>query len=216
MMSASPHSPRLGTGRWAYTWYYVVPPLTLGLLAFVPFLHAATRLHTRSAWIKTAVYATGTATILLLGNTSIPEDAAGTISTLLILTMAITAPFLAHPLRSQLIGIPKAAAEERKRRAAARALAHRDPVMARELGIGLPPEPGHEKTYDDGGLIDVNTATAPQIAAVCRLGEATAARITQARDQLGGRFTALEEIGAFAPLSDAETAQIAEHAVLLR
>jgi hypothetical protein len=204
------------THRWSYTWYYVVPVLSLGLLAFIPFLHAATRLRTVSSRIKTAVFAAGAVAAMVLSTASDTNDTPGAIAGLLIIAMTVTAPILAHGVRRQMLGVPDAAVEERRRRDAARTLTRRDPVMARELDIGIPATPGRAKPYDDGGLIDLNAATADQIATVCRVGNAAAVRVTQARDQLGGRFSTIDEVGVYAELSEADTAQVAEHGVLLR
>jgi hypothetical protein len=60
-----------------------------------------------------------------------------------------------------------------------------DPLLARDLKIGRPDPP---RTYDDGGLVDLNSAPAPVIAGVCAIDQATAADIAAARPP-GGYLT---------------------------
>ena len=52
-----------------------------------------------------------------------------------------------------------------------------DPALARSLGIG---RPDLARGYDDGGLVDLNTASAPVIAQVCGLDAALAEAIVAA------------------------------------
>jgi hypothetical protein len=56
MVPSGPTRTRLGFGTilWA-----LIPLLSLGLLAPVPFAHAAVRLRQRRMWVVTAVYAIG-------------------------------------------------------------------------------------------------------------------------------------------------------------
>ncbi|GAA5169770.1 hypothetical protein [Amycolatopsis dongchuanensis] len=54
----------------------------------------------------------------------------------------------------------------RARRQQARDLAARDPLLAKELGIG---RPDLERGYDDGGLVDLNSAPAEVLARICEL-----------------------------------------------
>ncbi|WP_285508272.1 hypothetical protein [Actinokineospora sp. NBRC 105648] len=70
----------------------------------------------------------------------------------------------------------------RTRRTDARALAERDPLMARELGIGRPDLPGD---YDDGGLVDLGSAPASVLAASLGLSEVEAGQIVDAQGSFG-------------------------------
>lgn len=83
---------------------------------------------------------------------------------------------------------PNAAAIEhvkalRRRRDEARALAQQDPQMARDLRIGRPDLP---RQYDDGGLVDVNSAPPDAIAQVLGLDAAQSEQVVATREQLDG------------------------------
>lgn len=103
-----------------------------------------------------------------------------------------------------------AARERIERRAEGRRLAARNPVLARELGVGRPDVPG----ADDYGLVDVNHA-APD--ALCRLPGITpqvAARIEETR--LGiSPFMSAEDLCVTLDLPPALTGDLKEHAIFL-
>lgn len=71
---------------------------------------------------------------------------------------------------------------ERHKRAEARALAQRDPQMARDLRIGRPDLP---RQFDDGGLVDVNAASAAAFVRNLGMSPAQADQVLAARQQLG-------------------------------
>jgi DNA uptake protein ComE-like DNA-binding protein len=71
-----------------------------------------------------------------------------------------------------------AALADRAKRAEARELAVRDPLLAREIHIG---RPDLTRGYDDGGLVDLNTAPPEVIAQVCAIARTTAESIVAAR-----------------------------------
>ncbi|EWC64073.1 hypothetical protein UO65_0600 [Actinokineospora spheciospongiae] len=73
---------------------------------------------------------------------------------------------------------PPAASAARCRRHHARALATRDPHLARRLGIGRP-DLGLD--YDDGGLVELGGAPAATIARICGLTRTEADRIVTTR-----------------------------------
>jgi hypothetical protein len=79
----------------------------------------------------------------------------------------------------------------RNRRAEARALATGDPQMARELCIGRPDLPG--RSYDDGGLVDLNSAPAQAIAGMCGIDLGTAGQIVHART-VGMPFVTVDDV----------------------
>jgi len=82
------------------------------------------------------------------------------------------------------------ALDARERREAARVIAAGDPLLARDLRIGRPDLRGD---YDDGGLVELNTAPEATIAAVCGLPAELAARIVAAREERGG-FLAVDDV----------------------
>jgi DNA uptake protein ComE-like DNA-binding protein len=103
-----------------------------------------------------------------------------------------------------------AARERIKEREEGRRLAVKDPVLAREVGVGRPDLPGAE----DYGLIDVNHA-AP--GALCQLPGITpqiAERIGQTRQSVG-LFTSAEDLCVTLDLPPNLTDDLREHAVFL-
>jgi hypothetical protein len=81
--------------------------------------------------------------------------------------------------------------KQARARREARSLMAEDPTLARSLGIG---RPDLGRGYDDGGLIDLNTAPAPVIAQVCGLDAALAEAIVAARLRQGGVFYNVDEL----------------------
>ncbi|WP_204163925.1 DUF2510 domain-containing protein [Nocardioides solisilvae] len=213
-------SPASGSGRW----YILVPLLTMGLFAAVPFFHAASRLGRPDLRrIGAGVAATsllGAALIILS-----PEDATGSptgflsdvggvlllgvmvVSTVLLvgLRRAVYRPGGVQPTLSPNVQAKGTVLEARRKRAEARRLAERDPLMARELGIG---QPQSRHVYDDGGLLDLNTATQEQLQSICDLPADVAAGVVLARETLG-RFTQVEDAVLYGPVPEV-------HATLLR
>jgi DNA uptake protein ComE-like DNA-binding protein len=186
---------------WAGSWYFVITVISAGLLAWVPFMHAAARLHRRSITVLTAVYAAGAVTAVVL--VSLPTvDAQGeptggevfaVLGTLLLLALVAGSCVQQVWLRRQVYRATSttdpaivAALQARARRAAARELVADDPLIARELRIGRPDLP-HD--YDDGGLVDLNSAPATAIAAACELTPRAADGIVAARTEHGGFLT---------------------------
>lgn len=88
-----------------------------------------------------------------------------------------------------------AALAARDRRAEARRLAVQDPLLAHELRLGRPDLP---RTYDDGGLVDLNTAPAHVIARTCGIEPEHAERIVACRS--AGRFAAVDDVLVWADL----------------
>ncbi|QMU76939.1 helix-hairpin-helix domain-containing protein [Streptacidiphilus sp. PB12-B1b] len=103
-----------------------------------------------------------------------------------------------------------AARERIKEREEGRRLAVKDPVLAREVGVGRPDVPGTQ----DFGLVDVNHA-APE--ALCKLPGITpqiADYIEQTRQSVG-LFTSVEDLSATLDLPPNLTDNLREHAVFL-
>lgn len=226
MRSAAQNSP--STGRW----YVVVIVCSFGLLAWLPFVHAGRHLGRPAVTKLVWGYASAAVVIgILLALT--PRDAQGeiisgagdTISVigglLAIATIALgcvqQAPLRREvyggapsPAREQVDPALAVALEARERRTAARQLAERDPLLARDLKIGRPDLP---HTFDDGGLVDLNSAPAKVIADVCDLDEATAEYITAARPP--GGFMAVDDVFSFADIPVATWDVIRDRAVVI-
>ena len=75
------------------------------------------------------------------------------------------------------------ALEGRAKRARARELVARDPLLADELHIG---RPDLGRTFDDGGLVDINHATAKAMASAFDGKVADAKEIVARREERGG------------------------------
>jgi hypothetical protein len=186
-------------------WYFAVPLVSVGLFTFLPFLHAAIRLRKLWVWLTAFVFAVlGTGFIYWSGlSTGAEPGAMDAVAIIALLGSLVGGMAVLARLRRQVYGLgeleqpaspPTTAAPEaestvdpavrqvlqaRKKRAQARDLAARDPLMARELGMGRPDLAGD---YDDGGLVDIATAPATVIAKVCELTPEHAAAVVAVRD----------------------------------
>lgn len=220
--------------RLAGLWYYVVVIATGGLFAWVPFLHAATRLRTTKARLLLLLFgALDVLMYVLLENTpvnaqgQVPDNPFSTITGLLALGVMIAGCILLAPLRRMVyqrapVGPAtqrpavdpaiQAVLAERARRDEARKLAAQDPLLARELRIG---QPDVAKDYDDGGLVDLNHAPAEVIARTCGIPVEVAAIIVDARDRYGEPFANVDEVFVMAELPVSTWDSIRDRAVLL-
>jgi len=85
-----------------------------------------------------------------------------------------------------------------------------DPAAARELGIG---RPDLGRGYDDGGLVDLNTASAGVITSVCGVDALLADAIVAARTRRGGLFYGLGEVLIDVAVPSAVEGELRERAV---
>jgi DNA uptake protein ComE-like DNA-binding protein len=223
--------------RVAGRWYYVVTIATAGTFAWVPFLHAARRLKSSKAHRLLLIYVGLDALMYVLAAIT-PQNSQGqtagaagnavsAVGGLLALGIIIVGCIQQAPLRRMVFeGAPsdgeehqlavdpavKAVLAARARRDEARQLAAGDPLLARELHIG---RPDMSRDYDDGGLIDLNSAPAPLIAEVCGIPAATAASIVDARTQRGEPFSNVDELFVMADLPVSTWDRIRDRAVLI-
>ncbi|HEY3611029.1 MAG TPA: hypothetical protein VGL06_26275 [Pseudonocardiaceae bacterium] len=220
--------------RIAGRWYYVVLIATAGVFAWVPFLHAAIRLKTAKARRLALIFGALDAIIYVL-TAMAPQDSQGhptnapinTISGLLALGTIIVGCIMVAPLRRMVYeGAPtdtdndpsttdpaiKAALAARARRDEARKLAADDPLLARELHIG---RPDITKTYDDGGLVDLNSAPVHVLTEACGIPAEVAAAIVDARNQRVEPFTNVDELFVMVDLPMSMWDRIRDRAVLL-
>lgn len=209
-------------------WYFVVTIATVGLFAWVPFVHAAVRLGRKSLYVRAAAFGAAAAVMGVLLSLA-PKDAAGktvgttgdvltSIATILGLVVVAVACVQQVKLRRQVLGLAPveqgdpalaAALAARERRAEARKLVATDPLIARDLRIGRPDLP---RNYDDGGLVDLNNAPAAVIASVCGLDPETAAAIVDIRAEVGG-FAAVDDVGTVVPYAALD--RVRDRAVVL-
>jgi drug/metabolite transporter superfamily protein YnfA len=225
---------RAPSGRW----YFVLSILTLGMFAWVPFLHAAQRLGRSNIRRRAAIYGGVAAIMVVIGGLT-PEDSAGNpvglmgsiLSSLTIVigiaTVVIACLQLA-PLKREVYGGTAPVAPPviagftdpavatvlaaRARRMEARNIVAKDPLMARELRIGRPDE---LRKYDDGGLVDLNHAQAVAISSTCGVSISIAEQLVQARTARGGAFSDASEALIAADIPVQLWDQIRDRAVLL-
>jgi Helix-hairpin-helix motif len=211
MVPSGPTQTRLGFGTilWA-----LVPLLSFGLLAPIPFAHAAVRLRQRRMWAVTAAYAIGS--LLWIVAASLPEaDWSDTLFVIVALMLPAVGTTHAFLLRRRVFtpSPPQpalaAALAAKQRRAEARAIASRDAALARQLRIGRPDLP---RQFDDGGLVDVNHVPAQVLVDQLGLSPAHAGQVVEVRDRLGG-FAGPEELTAYTDLSPAAVDGLKEHLV---
>jgi hypothetical protein len=188
----------VGTILWA-----LIPALSLGFLAPVPFAHAAIRLKQPRLWAATAVYALGLLVALVFS--AGPEGGRGdAVLVPVVFALMIAGTVHAFALRGRVFA-PRAtdpaitaALAARQRREEARAIATRDAALARELRIG---RPDLLRQFDDGGLVDVNHVPVQVLVDWLGLSVAQAVQVVEACKRLGG-FAGPEELIAFSELPE--------------
>jgi hypothetical protein len=217
---AMPTRPSSGRTVLSYVWAFI-PLISLGLATPAVFLYAAVRLKTALQWLGVAMYG-ALWTILLVTLDSAAGSSADNVFTVVLFAMIVGGTTHALIIRSRVFSAVRpgpnafdaaldAARDRRAVRAQARELVERDQVMARELRIGRPDLP---RSFDDGGLIDVNSAPPAVLAQLPGLTPVLVDRIVRTREQVGG-FVSAEELSATAGLPPQLTPQIAEYAVFL-
>jgi hypothetical protein len=217
-------------------WYLLVPLLTVGLLTFLPFLHAAIRLRRLWVWLATVML-----TLVAAGAFYVSGQPEGTTPG------AIDSVFVVAVLGSMVVGItlltrlrrevynlgelrqpasslstaptPDGAPavdpavqqvlQARMKRDQARDLAAADPLMARELRIGRPDLPSE---YDDGGLVDVASAPETVIAQVLDLTPEQAAGIVAIRDTA----IAVDDLFSLTELPVSTWDRVRDRAIIIR
>ncbi|WP_214403555.1 hypothetical protein [Pseudonocardia lacus] len=207
MSSRSPHAQNAGAsaptghrGPWGWFthggWYLVVIVLSIGMLAFVPFVHAAIRTHRALMWLWAVLYSGAVITLFILAG---PYRVGGWAIGLVIVASIHSLVLRQQVWKQTAVGLPPPPAVDpaiaavlaaRARREEARRVVERDPAMARELGIGRPDLP---RSYDDGGLVDLAAAPAEAIASACDIDLAHATLITEARDN-GIHFATVDDV----------------------
>lgn len=198
-------------------WWFLVHVLSAGLLLPVPLAHAAVRTR-RPGHIAVLVAALVLLVATFVGAGAAGRDpegrlvgVAGGLATAGIWTGFVAGLVALIVLRPQVFGprakptswdrpppdpAVEAALAARTRRTEARRLAADDPLLARDLRVGRPDLP---RAYDDGGLVDLNTAPGPVIARTCGIAPAHAERIVACRGA-AGRFATVDDVFAWADL----------------
>lgn len=222
-------APTAGQRFRAGGWYFVLTICSAGLFAAVPFWHAASRLGRRELRKPALVYtAAGVflAVLLALTPPEQPDGTAGnetlsTIGGLCALIIIVASCLQLRPLRRAVYGggdvvpvhadpVVARALGARARREETRQLLAREPGLQRDLGIG---RPDLHRGYDDGGLIDVNTAPADVIMRVADIDGRDAEAIVAGRTARGGSWYDLAELVDNVPLSPSSREQLQERAI---
>jgi helix-hairpin-helix protein len=230
MNHPAPYEPRVpsdsmppGRAALSVTWA-ALPFLSLGWATPFTFAGAAVWRRSGHLVVATLIYLAIFAFQLKLAPDVRTDDVAERLMGACMAVQAIVGSFHAFLVRRQVFdpdGVAglsgnEAAIEQvrRKRllRTRARELAAEDPGLARELRIGRPDLP---RRYDDGGLIDINSAPLSVLASLPGITEEMADRITRIREKTGG-FLSAEEVSTLAALPPALTADLAEYGIFLR
>ncbi|SNS31208.1 Helix-hairpin-helix motif-containing protein [Actinomadura meyerae] len=198
-----------------------VPFITFGYGTPVSFLYAAIRRGSWGLGAAGAGYGAGTAAVLtMLGSGDALLTVFGSFVAIL-LWLAGTG----HAFAVRKSVFPQETVRNRQNERAielakyrrtlreqARALAAEDPALARELRIGRPDAP---RTYDDGGLVDVNHAPREIIEALPGMTPEIAERIVRHREEHGG-FVSAEEMAVDADIPPDLLPEMAEFTIFMR
>jgi hypothetical protein len=186
-----------------------IPVWSLGFLSFVPFLILAAARKRRKDWLILAGYVVAVAAeITAVAATAHTPGAGSVVAGLLVLVLMfggathafvddnLTRPGTVPPgtAREANEQAMAAAHARMKRREEAREIASRDPVLRSELRIG---RPDLTRSYDDGGLVDVNQVPSWVLSSHLGLSPQEAAAAVAARANLG-RFVSSAEVSQYA------------------
>jgi hypothetical protein len=201
MQPSPPSARRLGS-----PWWCLVPFLTFGMFTFAAVLVAGVRLRDRRTQLFAALYFllvvvfcvgiqfTRPGRVGPLDAVIMPLFLAawlgGTVHVLLLQNRPLPPPIM-RPTMLTYDPAVAAAHWRRSRRQEARELLRSDPQLAAELKIGRPDLPG--RTFDDGGLIDINHVPANVLAAGLDVVPALAQEIITQRERLDG-FSSADEL----------------------
>jgi hypothetical protein len=191
----------------------LVPILSLGVLTFVPFLVVALRRRGKRDWLHFLGYLLTAVLELVAGGTvghygphNQWKQSAGVIIIFLTIAGAVHTYTVMGPQPSGfgpaggLDHEPDTAEQALARmehQRQAREIAATNPALCRELGIGRPDRP---RSYNDGGLIDINHVPRWVLTRGLGFTEEEADRVLEARAQVG-RFSSTAEVTTFAPFA---------------
>lgn len=203
--------------RWpSYVWA-LLPLISLGLATPGVFLYVAIRLRTRWQWLALALYTA----LWVVAFTTTQAAEGSVLESLCFATLMLGGTAHALIVRPRVVGgrpgpssfdvAVDAAQQRRASRQRARELAAGDPMMARELRIGRPDLP---RSFDDGGLIDVNNAPPAVLAQLPGLTAQLVDQIVRVREHVTA-FISAEDLSAATGLPPHLTDDIAEYAIFL-
>jgi hypothetical protein len=192
----------------------LIPAVSLGFLAPVPFAHAAVRLKQRRMWAVTAAY--GVCVVVAFVFAGAPQGSwRDAVFGALIFVLTIGGTVHAFVLRGRVFAAPPAepaaaAAPAAAQREEASASAPGDVALAGELRIG---HPGLLRQAGEGGLVDVNQVPAHVLVDRLGLSPAQASQVVQAHERLGG-FAGPQELIAGSGLPAATVNGLRERLLL--
>ena len=192
--------------------------LGFGLTTWAAFLYVGMRVRRRSWQVWAAVYSA--LFVVLLVAISTPNGAAFAISLVGWPFSWIGGTVHAAVIKRDAAGrirppetdrnLLEMARQRMDRRAEGRRLAAKDPLLAREAGVGRPDLPG----ADDFGLIDFNHVSQDFLGRLPGLTPEVARCIVEAREGAGS-FQSVEDLGIAANLAPSLVDGIREYAIFL-
>ena len=175
-------SRRSTTSRQVISWIWGMAPLLSGsILAAPATAFAAARLRSRGLWLLCIVFLVATVACFIIFDGA-SSDAWTSNAAALIIGGAGSA--LAVGIRKKVFELDPLGAGGRQRKEALRIIAL-DPVEALRLHIGQV-DVNERDRFPDGGLIDMNNASASAIQEHVFFDEGTAQRLVEVRDTIGG------------------------------
>ena len=241
MTPAVPPTP--ATTRWWKShrfWFFALPFATGGLASWVPPLWVASKVHESQLKARLYITAAVAAVLALIGVVlvgSAPQDSTGNstgpradigVAILLVAIGIGTWTAVVHRQRvfpdnpapggtgqvgghSPLPGVQEAQVR-REMRAEYRSLAAADAALALEMNLG---RPDRSRTFDDGGLVDLNALDAAALEQYAAVTAAEAASIVSARDKLG-HLSSVDELVVYGDLTLATAERLRDYAVFIR
>ncbi|ACY99911.1 hypothetical protein Tcur_4384 [Thermomonospora curvata DSM 43183] len=217
--SKTPPHPQRPQHKAASILWASLPLISVGTVTPFAFIYAAFRRRTVDLALSAAAYLAIWAVAWVFID---DEGTAGSIAATLAMLLCFGGTVHAFAVRKRVFSSPppladgneqavQAAQHRRKLRERARKLAAEDPVLARELGIGRPDQP---RSYDDGGLIDVNHAPPHVLATLPGVTPELAARIDRLRRERGP-FVSVEELAVDADLPAHLVPTLGEYTIFL-
>jgi hypothetical protein len=223
MFQVPPHPPAAmvpGETTRDILWAFV-PFVTLGYGTPFSFLYAAVRRRSWSLGVTAGAYGAGmVGDVAMINSDDVLSATLGVVIGVMLWMAGTVHAFAVRgsvfPREAQRSRLNRHAIEvaryRRTLREEARAIAAEDPALARELRIGRPDVP---RTYDDGGLVDVNHAPPQILAALPGMKDEFVDRIVRRREQQGG-FVSAEEMAVDADIPPDVLPEMAEFTIFLR
>lgn len=195
----------------------LIPLASLGSLAFLPAAQAWWKART-AGWAITASMLTIISVTIVTGY-AVDSDNSTFLGMMLFVAWigGITAAVAGRGVVFSRDSRPKVdpavqgVIDQRERRHTARQIAETDLAMALELGIG---HPERGRTYDDGGLVDLNNASPEAVSWVLNWTPDRARTFVAERDKRYG-YESLEELAALSVIRPSELDRVAEYILLL-